>query len=204
MSDKICWRLCTVLDRRLTVNTTNYLSRANREFPNNSQKQTSHTTGTWLQTSTNRPNPRQITTQRGQSNSSQVNPNPGPRAKLSPRTRTLPGSMGMGSFVVIIYNMPVSPENPNLNSKMNKNHYETRVNSPLTILNRLEPFLSQLDASVNFERPLNVLYRQILICPISDFLSFGKMSLIHFFSLKGNAYMWAFDPLWYFFSNYSD
>ena len=37
------------------------------------------------------------------------------------------------------------------------------VTSPLSILNRLEPFVSQLDASVNFREPWKVLDCQIQI-----------------------------------------
>ena len=47
------------------------------------------------------------------------------------------------------------------------------VNSPLSILNRLEPFLSQLDAPVNFGGPRNEL----------NFLIFG-MSVFPFMSVS--------------------
>ena len=56
--------------------------------------------------------------------------------------------------------------------------------SPLSILNRLEPFLSQSDASVNFGGPWNALDGQFQICPILDFLTFGQISLfMNFFQI---------------------
>ena len=55
------------------------------------------------------------------------------------------------------------------------------VNSQLTILNRFLTFVSQLEDSVYFGGLWNALDLQIQICPISDFLTFGKISDFLFF-----------------------
>ena len=54
----------------------------------------------------------------------------------------------------------------------------------MPLLNRLEPVLSQLEASVNFEGLWSALDRQNQICMISNFLTFPPKFLIFIFFPK--------------------